>query len=170
MLKSSNPLSALSVKAATKPGIYVDGQGLMLVIKPAGSKSWILRTTHNGRRRDFGLGGYPSVSLGEARERARRYREEIRAGRDPLMFKRRQPERQTFREAAEATLGALAAKLDQRTIGHMRARLESYAYPKLGRLELASRKIVAVSRYGDSAVGRRDLTQIVNNSHSSGPE
>jgi integrase len=138
MAKSSNPLSALFVKAATQPGSYVDGRGLMLVIKPSGSKSWILRTTHNGRRRDFGLGGYPSVSLGEARELAKRYRQEIRAGRDPLMYKRRRPERQTFKEAAEATLEVLAEKLDKRTIGHMRARLESYAYPKLGRLELTS--------------------------------
>ena len=67
-VKSSKSLSALLVKAATPPGSYIDGQGLMLVTKPAGSKSWILRTTHNGRRRDFGLGGYPSVGLGEARE------------------------------------------------------------------------------------------------------
>jgi integrase len=110
----------------------------MLVVKPAGTKSWILRTTHNGRRRDFGLGGYPSVSLSEARESARQYRQEIRAGRDPLMFKRRRPERQTFKEAAEATMDALAEKLDERTLGHMRARLETYAYPTLGRLELAS--------------------------------
>jgi integrase len=138
IVKSSKSLSALFVKAATQPGSYVDGQGLMLVIKPAGSKSWILRTTHNGRRRDFGLGGYPSVSLGEAREIAKRYRDEIRAGRDPLVFKRRRPERQTFKEAAEATMEALAEKLDKRTIGYMRARLESYAYPALGRLELGS--------------------------------
>ena len=137
-LALAKTLTALEVKAATQSGSYVDGQGLMLLIKPSGSKSWILRTTHNGKRRDFGLGGYPAVSLGQAREAAELYRKEIRAGRDPLLFKRYRPERQTFKEAAEATLEALAEKLDKRTVAHMRARLQTYAYPALGRLELAS--------------------------------
>ena len=36
-----------------------------------GPKSWILRTIVGGKRRDIGLGGYPTVSLSKARELAR---------------------------------------------------------------------------------------------------
>ena len=33
-------LSAMSVKAATKPGRYQDGDGFMLLVKPTGARSW----------------------------------------------------------------------------------------------------------------------------------
>ena len=52
---------ALSVrKVETAPaGRYTDGRGLMLVVKPSGARSWVLRYQLNGRRRDMGLGPYP---------------------------------------------------------------------------------------------------------------
>jgi predicted RNase H-related nuclease YkuK (DUF458 family) len=48
-------LTARKVETAA-PGRYVDGRGLMLVVKPSGAKSWVLRYQLNGRRRDMGLG------------------------------------------------------------------------------------------------------------------
>ncbi len=56
-------LSATRVKALGEPGRYSDGDGLHLLISKAGAKSWVQRITIDGRRRDIGLGGYPSVSL-----------------------------------------------------------------------------------------------------------
>src|SRR5690242_11911010 len=47
-----------------------DGGGLLLVVKPSGARLWMARITVDGKRRDMGLGGYPAVSLREAREKA----------------------------------------------------------------------------------------------------
>ena len=55
-------LTALKVKNA-KPGRYVDGRGLCLFVKESGSRSWVLRMQHNGRRRDYGLGSALDVTL-----------------------------------------------------------------------------------------------------------
>ena len=61
-------LSATRAKALIDPGRYSDGGGLHLYISKAGGWSWVQRITIDGRRRDIGLGGFPSVSLALARE------------------------------------------------------------------------------------------------------
>ena len=63
-------LSAARVKALKEPGRYSDGGGLHLYVSKAGRKSWVLRITIDGRRRDIGLGAFPSVSLAKARGKA----------------------------------------------------------------------------------------------------
>ncbi|MCC0043912.1 MAG: integrase arm-type DNA-binding domain-containing protein [Brucellaceae bacterium] len=67
--RTSKRLSALSVKAATKPGIYLDGDGLMLRVTESGRK-WLFRYTSpiSGKRREMGLGTPGKVSLAAARE------------------------------------------------------------------------------------------------------
>ena len=94
-------LSATRVKALNAPGRYSDGGGLHLYISKVVRKSWVLRITVDGRRRDIGLGGYPSVSLALAREKAADYRAAIAEGRDPVAEKHA-PAMPAFREAAYA--------------------------------------------------------------------
>ena len=48
-------------------------QGLYLVVKPTGAKSWIFRKSIGGTRRDIGLGGYPDVSLKRAQNKANEF-------------------------------------------------------------------------------------------------
>jgi integrase len=62
----------------------VDGDGLMLVVRPSGKKSWLLRYQMNGVRRDMGLGSYPEIGLKEARQRTADARRMIEAGKDPI--------------------------------------------------------------------------------------
>ena len=69
-----------TVKPGPRTKLYCDGGGLYLCVQPTGSKQWKLRTVIRGRRRDVGLGGYPLVSLVEAREAAFEGRKEARAG------------------------------------------------------------------------------------------
>ena len=95
------PLSATRVKALKDPGRFSDGGGLHVYISKAGRKSWVLRITVDGRRRDIGLGGFPSVSLAQAREKAADCRAAVAGGRDPLADKRR-PAMPSFRDAAHA--------------------------------------------------------------------
>ena len=59
-------LTAIAVKNAG-PGKYSDGDGLMLVVKPSGARSWQVRVQMDGKRRDFGIGSTITISLTAAR-------------------------------------------------------------------------------------------------------
>ena len=83
-------LSAAFVRTVTSPGTYNDEHGLFLRVvrskkKQLISKSWVQRIVIHGRRRDLGLGGYPKVSLAEARKLALDNRRIARAGGDPFL-------------------------------------------------------------------------------------
>ena len=78
----SPKLSAAFVRTAG-PGKYTDGHGLMLWVKPSGTRSWVQRLIIHGKRRDMGLGAYPLVTLAEAREAAFANRKIARTGGDP---------------------------------------------------------------------------------------
>jgi integrase len=77
-------LSAVRVQSVRKRGYYGDGGGLYLRVAPGGAKGWIFRYGGRGRRRDMGLGGYPSIGLAKARELAGDCRGMIAAGLDPI--------------------------------------------------------------------------------------
>ena len=94
-------LTPAFVRKVAKSGRYSDGNCLYLYVKPTGAKSWVQRLVINGRRRDLGLGGFPVVSLQEARDQALANRALVRAGRDPLEGRRRRVTMPTFGEAAE---------------------------------------------------------------------
>ena len=95
----TNRLSAQKVRTAP-PGFYCDGQGLNLRVDPSGSRRWVQRLTICGKPRTLGLGGYPLVSLKEAREKALANRRQARVGGDPLAEKRRARTTPTFAGAA----------------------------------------------------------------------
>jgi integrase len=72
----------------TRPGRYAMGGGLLLQVTPSGGKSWIFRFQRHGRRHDMGLGPFPVITLGGARELVRRQRALLALGRDPLAERR----------------------------------------------------------------------------------
>ena len=102
-------LTATAVKAARTPGKLHDGEGLHLSIAPGGSRSWIQRITIDGKRRDIGLGGYPAVSLAQARKRCQDNRSTVANGSNPLAAKR-SPKLPTFRQTAEQYVEANATR------------------------------------------------------------
>ena len=130
-------LTALAVKAATKPGSYQDGEGLMLLVKPSGARSWQVRLQVDGKRRDFGLGSARTVSLGDAREKADGLRKLYRSGVDPVAQKRAdklvKATIPTFRVAAERTHGERKEGWSNgKHNAQWLASLESYVFPALG--------------------------------------
>lgn len=91
MPKIARELSALEVKNLSHPGtgrnlIYPVGgvAGLYLQLTPSGGRSWLLRIMVGEKRREIGLGGYPDVTLSQARERAREAKGQVRGGIDPV--------------------------------------------------------------------------------------
>ena len=102
-------LTVVKAKSLKTPGLYCAGETLYLCVAPGGSKAWVQRLTIHGKRRDIGLGGFPVVSLAEARERAFDNRRLARAGGDPLALKRK-ANMPTFKQAAEKTFEANRAR------------------------------------------------------------
>lgn len=100
-------LTAVGVKNA-KPGRHGDGEGLYLVVRPTGSRAWVLRIQAEGRRQDVGLGSANSVSLIEAREKARALRRSAREGSEVITQRvRLDAVAPTFGEAAIACHAAM---------------------------------------------------------------
>ena len=120
------------VNAAREPGHHSFGDGLILVVSPKGSRSWLARVRDgNSRRRDIGLGRYPEVSLKEARERAASLRKQVRDGLDPVAEKKK-PERKmvTFKEAAEVAHSERTAGFrNPKHAAQWITTLREYAYP-----------------------------------------
>lgn len=150
MPRIAKELTAIDVKRLSHPGsggnktFAVGGvAGLLLQVTPKGGKSWLLRTTVGAVRREFGLGGYPEVTLAKARELAREAKAKIRDGIDPQIERKAkrsaliaaQRRDLTFSDAVEK---CLAAKLDQFKNPKHRQQwqntLGSYALPELGEM------------------------------------
>ena len=146
MARQLHRLNALTVKAETRKGMYADGGGLYLQVSRFDTKSWIYRFTRNKRTRDMGLGGFPDVSLSEAREEAQNCRKLVRKGMDPIEV--RQSERQalqavavktmTFKQCADKYIAAHSK--GWKNVKHARqwtSTLETYVYPVIGNLSVA---------------------------------
>lgn len=126
--KLQNALSAQAVKHA-RPGRHADGNGLHLLVKESGARSWVYRFMLNGKSRDIGLGsaGPAGLSLAAARDARDALRVKVKAGIDPL--------EQRALEAAQALAAAKAAKVAQVTFcdvakSYIAANEDSWRNPK----------------------------------------
>ena len=127
-------LTAKFVREIAKPGRYGDhdGAGLMLEVKPSGSKSYIQRIMVRGRRHDIGLGSVQWTTLSEARAKSQANRKLARTGGDPLAAKR--PDIPTFADASETVLKLHAAtwRNAEAEASRWRATLREYAAKRIG--------------------------------------
>jgi integrase len=137
-------LTELEVKNA-KPGDKAyslsDGEGLLLVVKERGTKSWVLRYRLGGKERRAGLGSYPKVGLAEARELKTEFQRELALGGNPLERKiEEQKEEARLRELKAATFTRLANEWYQQwgsershySLEGVRHILDAYLLPKFG--------------------------------------
>jgi integrase len=88
-------------------GRYGDGAGLYLVVSPSGARKWVYRFTFGGKVTETGLGSADTVSLAEARDKARDARKMVEAGENPIEARRRA----ASAEAGIPTFGAVADAL-----------------------------------------------------------
>lgn len=143
MPKKAKELSAIEVQRLTAQGLHFVGgvAGLALQVLPSGGRSWVLRTKVGSKRRDMGLGGYPDVTLADARAAARAARAKIKGGVDPIeearalrsLLKASQAAALTFEQCAVEYIKA--QKSGWRNEKHAQQwtnTLTTYAYPHLG--------------------------------------
>lgn len=120
-------------KKLRESGRYGDGDGLSLVVKKSGTRSWVVRVQKDGKRRDIGVGSVKKVPLAMARERATKVRLQIEAGLDPVMERKKAVGIPTFREAAVAVYEEQRKTWKNQKHNHQWMQsLEAYAFPSIG--------------------------------------
>lgn len=137
--RSEKVLSAAFARSVKKPGKYHDGggTGLFLRVDPNGARFWIQRITVRGKRRELGLGSFPTVSLAEAREKAMSNRKVARTGGDPLAEKRIARSMPTFEEATHKTHEELSPTWkNPKDRAAFLSSMETYLFPRFGRVLL----------------------------------
>lgn len=147
MPKKAKEMAPIEVRQK-EPGMHAAGgvAGLYLQVLPTGARSWVLRVMVAGKRRDMGLGGFPDVTLAQAREKAREARATIEKGIDPIA--EREAARSalaasrgaavTFEEAARQFITAKSPEWKNAKHGQQWTNtLEAYAFPVVGNLACA---------------------------------
>ncbi len=155
MPKIAKELGALAVSRLKVPGWHAVGgvTGLGLQVTPTGARSWSLRIVIAGKRRELGLGGFPTVQIAAARDKARQARELVSQGVDPILMKKTassalqaaQARAVTFRTVAERYIEAHdAGWRNPKHAAQWTSTLTQYAYPHLGAMLVASIDTAAV--------------------------
>jgi integrase len=168
MPKRAKELTPAQIKGLKHPGgdrpvkVAVGGvSGLLIQIQASGAKSWVLRTRYGpwtetrlrdgtiqrGRKkREIGLGAYPDVLPGEAREKAREMRAKLEAGVDPIAERKEvqaalmaaQSRHLTFAEAFERWAAEKTKEFStDRYRKQWRRAVEQYALPEIGKIAVA---------------------------------
>lgn len=148
MPKKATELTAVHVRRLTRPGLHAVGgvAGLHLQVNDTGARSWILRITLGDERPDFGLGGFPGVSLEQARQRARELREQVARGIDPRAARRAAANALKAAQARALTFDQAADQCHKTKASEFRSAkhsddwinsLRRYASPVIGSLPVA---------------------------------
>jgi integrase len=134
------PLSNRRVQTLKARGFYCDGGGLYLQVSRTGTKSWVFRYRLNDRMRHAGLGSLKTFSLAEARERARKMRQLVADGIDPIDQRNRTrgtvATAMVFRKCAERYVEAHEAGWKNGGRAWL-ASLQRYAFPTFGEVPVA---------------------------------
>lgn len=164
MPKRAKELTAAQIRALKHPGgalpvkIAVGGvAGLLIQVCPSGAKQWVLRVRYGewtetrlqsgkvnrGRKkREIGLGPYPDILPGEAREKAREMRAKLEAGVDPIAERKErlealqaaQARNLTFEQAFEKYAAEKTKEFStDRYRQQWRRAVEQYALPAIGK-------------------------------------
>lgn len=145
MPRKARELSPLEVRRLTNSGRWSVGgvDGLALQVTEAGARSWILRLRVAGSQREMGLGSFPTITLADAREKARVHRTKIAAGQDPILIRRQTASAAVAERAAQQTFASVASQYvaqhekgwkNKKHGAQWTATLETYAAPIVGRL------------------------------------
>jgi integrase len=140
-------LSSIAVTRTKAPGYYGDGGGLWLQVSSAGTKSWIFRFTRQGRQREMGLGALHTVSLAEARDKAKRCRQQLTDGLDPIDARKAIKSARALEQARAITFDQCAADYikahrsgwrNPKHAAQWASTIDSYASPVFGELPVAA--------------------------------
>jgi integrase len=135
------------LRALKTRGRYPDGAGLYLQVSVPGKASWLLRYERAGKERNLGLGPLHTVTLAEARARAKAARLLLLDGIDPIDAKRAQRAQRALDQAKAMTFEQAAKEFHRGHEGKWRNRqhaaewlgsLERYVFAHIGNLPVGA--------------------------------
>jgi Integrase len=144
------PLTDVSIKNAKaigKQAKLFDGEGLYLLVTPAGGRWWRLKYRFGGKEKLLSLGVYPEVGLKEARRRRDEARELVAQGIDPSEQKKEAKAAAVAIEREQSmTFEAVAREWYSKKTGHLTpdyqkqiiSRLENMLFPHIGGIPIAT--------------------------------
>jgi len=143
MPKSLSDASVRNAKSKTKPYKLSDGEGLFLLVTPAGGKYWRFKYHFAGKEKLLALGVYPDVSLSEARDRRTQARKALAAGNDPAEVKK--AAKRLGVEKSHNTFESIAREWHQNRLetwnpehaAKILKRLERHVFPAVGSRPIA---------------------------------
>ena len=137
-------IAVRQLKPADKPFKVGDERGLYLLINPQGGKLWRWKYRYLGKEKLMALGGYPDVSLAQARDKRDAARRLLAAGGDPMG--ERHAAKVAQRVAMEDSFEAVARKWwetwkgarSDRHADYVLRRLESDVFPAIGQRPISA--------------------------------
>ena len=135
-------LAIRNAKPHEKPYSLADGDGLLLLVKESGAKSWVLRYWVNGKEKRTGLGKYPVIRLADARELKNAFKRELAHGGNPQERKKAEREEAvkvealrsaTFEKFAREWYNQQEEKWTLSSRKNAKRILNSYLLPMLGK-------------------------------------
>lgn len=155
------PLTDVKIRQA-KPGDapikMTDGGGLVLEVRPNGSKLWRYRYRLAGKENLYAIGSYPEISLADARAERDMARVHVKAGRHPAHVRQTEKAQQlaenrnTFRAVAEDWIEQRLSKRTERYRDQIGKAFAANVYPYIGRLpmrEITAAQVLDIMRRMD---------------------
>lgn len=162
-----------SLKAADKEQKHFDGGGLYLSIPKTGRKLWRMAYRFEQKTKLLSFGGYPAISLKDARQRRDEAKKLLANGIDPGAQKKAAKEEQlsevkdTFQNIALEWHDTRTADFTEKHRGTVMYRMEKYIFPVIGNEHIAKMEapdilavVKPIEQKGQNETARR-LLQII---------
>ena len=150
---------ARNAKPGPKQVKLFDGDGLFLLVTPAGGKCWRFKYRFGGKEKLLAFGTYPEVSLSEARKRREEAREQVAKGIDPgavrkaLKAANAESAANSFEVVAREWIGKFKSVWAEANTETVTRQLENNAFPWIGQrpiAEITAPELLAVLRRMES--------------------
>ena len=154
-------LTALSIDRLTageKDRIVADGDGLCLIVRKSGRKTWLVRVWIDGKEKRITLGDYPAITLSTARIQRDEIKSRIRSGMPALGGLDKVP----FATVAREWLALKTSQWVPKYAQTVTYRVEHYLIPALGTVSIgtitrqrATDFLLTLARRGTIVTARR---------------
>ncbi len=129
-------------KPGPKPVKLTDARGLYLHVAPTGGRLWRYQYRFEGKPKLMALGGYPDVSLAQARERHDKARKLLADGIDPMADRKARKQAQdakqtTFADVFQLWLDHWREGKSERHADYVERRVKADILPRIGERSIA---------------------------------